>query len=297
MDINATNMRELVRAYNTAWQAGIAIRPAADLGFLFRDFPSTTKSNAYAWLDRFPGFREWVGDRVFNDVMSQKFVVDNRDFEASVSVGRNDIEDDQYGIYAPMVQMMAEGWVVAKHSWVVDVLTGQPLTFTGKAMCATDHKYGKNTISNKATGALTATTFAASFTAASAWKFASGELCRTRFTHLVHGPALHETAFNIVDAPQISDAANNLVSNPNYKRCERVELPELAGTYANYWFLVDGSQPVRAISRQIRREALPLMDERPEQVMRTGKLDVMADGRGAAAPTFPHLVYGGIVAA
>jgi hypothetical protein len=58
---------------------------------------------------------------------------------------------------------------------------------------------------------------------------------------------------------------------------------------------VDASKPIKAVARQIRREASPLMDTRVEEVMRTGKFDVMSDGRAAAGPTFPHLVYGGIL--
>jgi phage major head subunit gpT-like protein len=294
MDINAANLASLQKTFNTAFQQGLGFVPPADLSFLFRDFPSSTAANFYAWLDRIPGFREWVGARVFNNVRGQKFEVLNRDWEDSVSMGKNEIRDDLYGVYAPLVQMMGEAWSEKKYELPIAVLTGNPLSFTGKAFFADDHAYGDNTIDNLVADALSVTSFNAAFATAAAWKFSNGQLCKTRWTHLVHGPKLHATAFGIVDA-QFIVSGSSQVDNPNYKRVTRVELPDLTGDYDDYWYLVDGSRPIKAISRQIREEASPLMDTRVEEVERTGQFDVMASGRAAAAPTFPHLAYAAIL--
>jgi phage major head subunit gpT-like protein len=294
MDINYANLEALRKTFNTAFQQGLGFVPPANLAFLFRDFPSTTASNFYAWLDRIPGFREWVGPRVFNNVRGQKFEVLNRDWEDSVSMPANAIKDDQYGVYAPLVTMMGEAWTELKYELLIAVLTGNPICFTGKNYFADDHAYGENTIDNITTDALSKTSFEAAFTAAAAWKLSNGKLCKTRFTHLIHGPKLHATAHGIVDA-QFIVSGNSQIDNPNYKRVERVELSDLAGTYDDYWFLIDGSRPIKVISRQIREEANPFMDTRQEEVERTGQFDVMASGRAAAAPTFPHLAYAGIL--
>lgn len=294
MDINAANLASLQKTFNTLFQQGLAFTPGVDVGFLLRDFPSSGAGNFYAWLDRIPGFRQWVGDRIFNNVRGQKFEVLNLPFEDSVSMGRDEIEDDQYGVYGPMVQMMAEAWIELKRKLVLDVLCLNPLSFTGKAFFANDHAYGDNTIDNLVTDALSETTFEAAFTAATAYKFSNGEITRTRWTHLVHGPKLHALAYHIVDA-ETHASGGVQVPNPNYKRVQRIEVEDLAGTYDDYWFLLDCSKSIKPVARQIRREAAPLMDVRPEQVMRTGQFDVMADGRAAAAPTFPHMAYAGIL--
>lgn len=68
------------------------------------EVPSTTKSNTYGWLGKFPKFREWIGDRVFNDMKAHGYSITNKDWEASVAVERTDIEDDEIGIYAPIFQ-------------------------------------------------------------------------------------------------------------------------------------------------------------------------------------------------
>ena len=294
MDINAANLAAMQKTFNTAFQQGLTWTPPAPIDFAVRDFPSTTAANFYAWLEQIPGFRQWVGDRVFKNVRSQKFEIVNLPFEDSVSIGRDEIEDDQYGVYTPMVQMMAEAWQLKKYQLAIEVLTGNSDCFDGKAIFATDHAYGDNTIANLVTDALSKTSFEAAFTTAAAFKFSNGELCRTRYTHLLHGPKLHATAFDIVDAEFIASGGVQ-IPNPNFKRVTRVELEDLAGTYDDYWMLLDCSKPIKPIARQIRREAAPLMDTRVEQVMRTGRFDILADGRAAAGPTFPHMMYAGIL--
>lgn len=65
---------------------------------------STTASNTYGWLGQWPGFREWIGDRVHNSMKESSYQILNKDFESSVNVQRNHIEDDELGVYTPMFQ-------------------------------------------------------------------------------------------------------------------------------------------------------------------------------------------------
>jgi len=296
MDINRANLESMFKMFNTAWKDGIGWDMPVDISFMFTHFNSTTTSNFYAWLENIPGFREWVGDRVFKNVRGNKFELTNRDFEDSVAMGRNEILDDQFGLYASLVTQMAAAWKLLKdYQIVIDVITGNDAVFTGSALLADDHAYGDNTIDNLVTTALSETTFNAAFLAAAGWKFANGEYCRTQFTHLLHGPKLRSTAFDLVDNKYVvaDGTAGGTKDNPNYKRVERVEIPDFVGDYDDYWLLVDCRKPIKPFARQLRQEAKPLMDTDPATVMRTGRIDYMADGRVAACGTFPHLMYGG----
>ena len=71
--------------------------------------PSGTKSNTYGWLGKYPKFREWIGERVFNDMAAHGYVIENKDWESSVAVDRNDILDDNLGTYAPLFAEMGYG--------------------------------------------------------------------------------------------------------------------------------------------------------------------------------------------
>ncbi|MCI4680421.1 Mu-like prophage major head subunit gpT family protein [Rhodoblastus acidophilus] len=67
---------------------------------------SGTSREAYPWLGQFPQLREWVGDRHIKSVETQGFFIDNLKFESTVTVKRESIEDDQYGVFAPMFRNM-----------------------------------------------------------------------------------------------------------------------------------------------------------------------------------------------
>lgn len=83
-----------------------AIRPEADFTKVATVIQSTSKSETYGWLGKFPKMREWVGARVIKDMEAHGYSITNKDFEATVGVDRNDIEDDNLGIYAPLFQEM-----------------------------------------------------------------------------------------------------------------------------------------------------------------------------------------------
>lgn len=68
--------------------------------------PSTTASNTYGWLGQMPKVREWLGDRVINNLKEHGYAVANKDFEVTIGVKRTDIEDDNIGIYTPITEEM-----------------------------------------------------------------------------------------------------------------------------------------------------------------------------------------------
>ncbi len=69
--------------------------------------PSSTKSNTYGWLGAMPSFREWIGDRAMNSIKEHGYTIANKTFESSVDVSRDDFEDDNLGVYKPLVEEMA----------------------------------------------------------------------------------------------------------------------------------------------------------------------------------------------
>jgi len=81
-------------------------RPSSDFEKVATVIKSTSSSETYGWLGKFPKMREWVGARVVKDMAAHGYSIANKDFEATVGVDRNDIEDDNLGIYAPLFQEM-----------------------------------------------------------------------------------------------------------------------------------------------------------------------------------------------
>lgn len=101
MLINRQSLNSAFVGFNAAFQGGLA-EAAPMYGRVATTVPSTTKTNEYGWLGKFPGFREWIGDRVVNGLARHGYTLTNRSFENTIGVDRDDFDDDNLGIYAPM---------------------------------------------------------------------------------------------------------------------------------------------------------------------------------------------------
>jgi phage major head subunit gpT-like protein len=103
--------------------------------------PSTTATNTYGWLGEWPGFREWIGDRVHKSMKERDYTIANKDWESSVDVQRNHIEDDQLGIYDPMFKEAGRATKLFPDELVFPILgLGETTTcYDGQYFFDTDH--------------------------------------------------------------------------------------------------------------------------------------------------------------
>jgi len=69
--------------------------------------PSTTSQEIYGWLKSLPGMREWIGDRVIKSLEATGYTIVNKTWENTIGVKREDIQDEQLGIYSSAVAELA----------------------------------------------------------------------------------------------------------------------------------------------------------------------------------------------
>jgi len=102
---------------------------------------STTKSNTYGWLGKFPSLREWVGDRAITSMQAHGYQIINDDYESTVGVDRNAIEDDELGIYSPLFAEMGRAAAVHPDELVFGLLKAGFTTpcYDGQYFFDTDH--------------------------------------------------------------------------------------------------------------------------------------------------------------
>lgn len=105
MLINGANLRSLYTAFSTAFQGGLG-GVAPSYARVAMTVPSSTRTNEYGWLGNIPRIREWIGDRVVQNLGTYGYAIRNRSFELTLGVDRDDIADDNLGIYAPMIAEM-----------------------------------------------------------------------------------------------------------------------------------------------------------------------------------------------
>ena len=133
MLINPGNLKTLNTGFKAAFKRGLG-QAASQRAIVATTVPSSTKSEEYGWLGKVPGMREWLGDRVIQNVASHDYTIKNRDFELTVGVDKNDILDDNVGVYTPLMEEMGRSveahpdelvWALLKAGFVTACYDGQ----------------------------------------------------------------------------------------------------------------------------------------------------------------------------
>lgn len=105
MIINRANLNTLTTAFRAEFQGALDQAPSQ-----YRDVatvvPSTTAIEEYAWMGSLPSMREWIGERVINGITQFGYTIRNRPFEMTIALPRSAIDDDQFGVYTPLIGEM-----------------------------------------------------------------------------------------------------------------------------------------------------------------------------------------------
>jgi len=99
--VNAATLQAAQTSFQTLFQ-GAFDRVTQTYKTIAMVIPSSTSMNSYKWLGQLPGIRKWLGDKVVHNLTAHGYFLENEDFELTVGVKRNDIEDDQLGVYNPL---------------------------------------------------------------------------------------------------------------------------------------------------------------------------------------------------
>lgn len=153
MIINQANLSNLFVAFKAAF--GIGFRGVApDWNRVATLVPSTTKTENYGWLGQFPQLREWIGDRQVKSMAQSAYSITNKSYEGTVGVPRDDITDDQFGVYAPLMQEMGHAAATHPDYLVFSLLAAGfgTVCYDGQYFFDSDHPVGGGTVSNTGGG-------------------------------------------------------------------------------------------------------------------------------------------------
>jgi phage major head subunit gpT-like protein len=297
MDINRGNMNALFTGYNMTFQSGLGMAPDKWQQFA-GVFNSNTDIEAYPFLEQFGGMREWIGDRQIKNISSKKLEVKNRDFEDTVSVKKNDVMNDRYGLYNSMIAQMGQNAGKLWNDLAFEALTGNGNWLDGAAFFGTSRKYGANTISNYVAAALTSTTFNTAYQTMMEYKGHSNKMLGVTPNLLVVGPKLRTTAWDILKNQFTYDATAKVqVQNVNQNVCDLLVVSDLSGTYDDYWFLMQTTGVLKPVMVQKREEPkLTRLDKDDDEAVFMRKEFIYGtEAMGAAFLAMPHLAYAGIL--
>ena len=154
MIINQANLSGIYQSFSTVFNQAFDQAPS-QYPLVAMEAPSSGRSVDYKWLGDFPTMKEWVGERQIKDLGAFHYEITNKPFESTIEVDRDDIDDDQIGVYTPMIQGLAQAakshpdilvWALLKAGFATPC-------FDGQYFFDSDHPVGANSVSNTGGGA------------------------------------------------------------------------------------------------------------------------------------------------
>ena len=289
MIINPQTLRGIYVAFNTLFNKAFgAEKPLYKL--IATVTSSTTDAETYAWLGDIPGMREWIGDREIKNLTASDYTIKNKDFELTVGVPRNAIEDDKIGLYNPSVQMLAQSAAQHPDKLVFSLLVNgfKEKCYDGQPFFAKAHKVGKKVVTNMTNAPLSMEAYIAARAAMMSLTNAEGDPLNLVPDTLVVPPALEATARDILVADFINGTKNTMQGT-----AKPLVVPMLAGN-DKVWFLLCTSRPVKPLIMQQRKapKFVSLTSETDENVFMKKKFLYGVDYRGGAGYGFWQMAYG-----
>lgn len=259
--------------------------------------PSSARSNDYKWLSNFPRMKKWIGEKDVKALAASGYAIVNDDWEATVEVDRNDIDDDNLGIYAPQAQMAGYSARQLPDEIVFALVNGgfTAQCYDGQYFFDVDHPVKGASVTNKGTAVLSVATqaaakagYGAARTAMKKFTDDEGRPLNITPNVLLVGPALEDTARALLTNDRLEDGK----TNPYKGTAELVVDARITSDTA--WYLLDTSKPVKPFIYQERKKPVFVEQTDPQldNVFMRKKFRFGAEARAAGGYGFWQLAYG-----
>ena len=270
--------------------------------------PSTTDTQVHLWMDVLPSLSQWQGDRFISSLEGRAYKLQNQLYQSSFSVQRAAIEDDQYGMYAARIQMLAR----AAKKWPDQVVTTAvqngltALCFDGQPFFGTHPQDMSNpnspTYSNRFDASVTgggigfplnAQNLLTVTQAMMAYKGADNAPLGVIPTHLLVPPQLWGTAQQLTQLQLIAQAVGSNVAATQSSVTQGMLKPLLNTYFADQsrWYVLAVDGPLKPFIWQIRNPAEMSFLNRPDDYNSWTRDEWLfgVRGRGAAGYSLPFL--------
>lgn len=309
MLITKANLDALRTTFSLAFQQAYdATTPWYDT--VATEIPSASKSNTYGWLAQQVTLREWLGPREVLNLAEHRAELLNKSYEGTIEVDRDDIEDDNLGIYQAMLVPQL-GQATKKHpDQLIKALLQSnsgagPTVFDGKSLFADDHpdfdSKNPGTYDNSFGLTLTADNFNAVWSTMTAYKGENGQPLGVMPNKLIVPPQLKKVAQTIMQSTTYALPVTNVAGSENVAAgtvdnvlrgwAEVEVLPELANDPTT-WYLADTTKPIKPLIYQLRRAPNFVSRVNPDdpKVFDSKKFTYGVEYRCAVGATLPFLI-------
>lgn len=272
MEITSSTLSVLFTQADLRFQSVLNATPVWSSG-LASTIASGTGQNIYAWMDRIPAARQWVGQRVLNSMATHQRAVVNVPWELTDYLLEEDVINDQFGIFNFNLTFMAQQMAKLPDQQIANYLLNNAAStasapingFDGVPLFSTAHPIlgggvaggtppgASSTQSNLFVNtALSFDNYAAVRTAMMALLGADGKPLGIVPNLLVYPPQLEKTAKLILEADFLPNTGGTAPQSNIYQNSAKgLMIPELASA-PNRWYLFDTTKPVMPMIWQTR---------------------------------------------
>lgn len=270
MEVNSATLDALRTRFSMQFAAAYGATPTW-YEQLATTVPSDTKSNTYGWKAMQTRLREWIGPRIAQNLSEHPYTLVNKKFEGTVELDRDDIDDDNLGIFSAMT-IPDLGNAARKHpDQLLKALIQSgggvgPTAFDGKALFADDHPtYAKpaftQTYDNLGLATeLDAAGVGSAYAAMSSYIGENGDPLAVQPTHIIVPPQLRRRAQVVMQSTTyalpgaIGTVGSATIDNPLRGWMDIIVIPELANA-PTVWYMADLSKPIKPFVYQVRNPA------------------------------------------
>ncbi|MFH0901889.1 MAG: Mu-like prophage major head subunit gpT family protein, partial [Pseudomonadota bacterium] len=236
--------------FDARFNAALANLAAGDsfVKLLASVFPMSGPTLQFNWLGFPGGVKQWIGNRQLERLRNFNYQLVSKDWESSLQIDQNDLEDDNLGLYQPRIDMLAQAFIQHQEELFISLLTSGFATtsygagYDGVAFFSASHTDGEHSNqSNTATATLDDTSVLDTGIAAMmALQRDDNKPLGIKPSHLLVGPSNRATANALVKAERLANGA----SNTNYNVVELHVSPYITD---GKWFLLDLSKPLKPL--------------------------------------------------
>ncbi len=290
MKLTRENLNSLFFAINASLNKGLA-QTWTGWEKYSMTINSSTAMEKYPMTLMTGSMRKWVGERVVNQLTGNLLTILNDDFEHTEGVSRNDLEDDNFGFFAPLFEAIG---IEAGNLWgrqSTEALLEPGKWADGNAFFGS-RKFGKATIDNLVTGGLDRANYEAARARMMAFIAADGKSPLGLIPNLiVVGTKLESTAKRIFKAEMVEENGAS-VSNIHKDEVEILLNPYIT---TDDWFLCCTNRGIKPIAVQKRKVgALERWDKDSDTCVKDhNRCEYGLHYRGAGAAVAPHLIIKG----
>lgn len=300
MNVTKQLLDTLFKGYTARFNKGYNAAPHPDdkealkVSDIAMEFTSAGAATVHTWLGQLPAMRKWEGSRVLKTLNIGKIEAVNDDFEATVQVPRNAIEDDDFGVFADLMESMG---VSARELWLelaVKALKANSAWADGNPFFCKDRVLAEGvTMTNAVTTALSAAAVETALSTMVSWKLEEGRRANVYPRRLVVAANLQATARRICDSEfVVAPGGTATESNPLKGKIPWSYSADLAD---GAWYVVGEVAGVLPVAVQKRLEPKLTRKDRDEDdnVFMENKNLYGTHARGCSFLTLPFLCYAG----